>query len=272
MAAPSGSRSPCAYVSRQDGRPAEPRVVFRDRPVAVDADDAAGEVPADVGVVGEIVLDAVEVRVVEAEAIGAGDEQRAVRRQHDAALAAAVEDDLDVLQAPVVLAQPRPGHPLHPDVHRPAFGERFGPDLFVEGLEGPHAGRLAARRREVGEVEHPVAGEVRIEHDVVQALRADHLDAGHAGNRQRDETVGPDDPHRADALGDEEVAVGQKRDRPRAAQPVGDGLDRERRRRLRRRRRVGLSRKRRLGERRLRPGSHQSGGRRGRQRQGHARL
>ena len=73
--------------SASDGRAAEPRVVLRDRSVAVDAQHAPGEVAADVGVVGEVVLDAVEIRVVEAEPIGAGDEQRAVAREDDAALA-----------------------------------------------------------------------------------------------------------------------------------------------------------------------------------------
>ena len=112
------------------------------------------------------------------------------RRQHDPALAAAVEDDLDVLQAAVVLAQARAGHALHADVHRAPLGERLRPDAFVEVLDRPEPGRLAARRREIGEIEQPVAGEIRVEHDVVQALRADDLDARHAGNRQRDHAVG----------------------------------------------------------------------------------
>ncbi len=70
-----GPQLPCLRVNRgafrileavriglaQDGRPGEPRVVLRDRAVAVDANGTPGEVAADVRIVGEIVTDAIEV-------------------------------------------------------------------------------------------------------------------------------------------------------------------------------------------------------------------
>ncbi len=150
---------------------------FGNRAVAIDAQHAAGEIAADVGIVGEVVVDAVEIGVVEAEPIGAGDEQRAVAREHDPPLGA-FGDHLDVLQAPLVLRQPRPRDGLHPDLHRPPLGERLGPDALVEELDRPDRRRFAFRRREVGEVERPVAREVGIEQQVVQALRGDGLHAG----------------------------------------------------------------------------------------------
>ena len=81
----------------------------------------------------------------------------------------------------------------------------------------------------------------------MQALRGDGLDARHSFERRRDDTLGPDDSHRAGVLRHQDVAVGQERDRPRAGQPGRDRLRVERRRRLGRARRVGLPGERGLG-------------------------
>ena len=75
---------------------AEPWVVFGNRPVAIDAYDAAGEVAANVGILSEIVVDAVEVRIIEAKPVGAGDEERGVSTDDNAALGA-LGQNVDVL-------------------------------------------------------------------------------------------------------------------------------------------------------------------------------
>ena len=100
---------------RQNGRAAEPRgCLFGNRPVAVDAYDAAGEVAADVGIVREIVVDAVQIGVVETEPIGARYEQRPVTSHDDAALDA-LGQNVDVLELPVVCSSTaRARHALDP--------------------------------------------------------------------------------------------------------------------------------------------------------------
>ncbi len=185
-------------------------------------------------------FDAVEIRIVEAEAVRPGDEQRPVARDDDAAFDA-VGEILDVLEPQVVGAETRPRHPLRAEVHRPALGERPRPHALVEELDRPRAGRLALRRREVGEVERSIPREVRVEDDVVQPLRADGLDAGHAGDGAQHHAIRPHHAHRPDVLRDEEVAVGQEGDGPRAGQAGGDGLNVDWRRRFGGRRRFRLS-------------------------------
>ena len=86
------------------------------------------------------------------------------------------------------------------------------------------------RRREIGEVEDAVLGEVGIEHDVVQSLRRRRLDRRHSSHRRRHRTVvGADDSHRAAVLRHEQGAVGKKRKRPRASESTGHGLHSDRR-------------------------------------------
>ncbi len=187
----------------RDRGAAEPRIVRRNRAVGIDAHDAAAEVAADVGVVREIVVDAVEVRIVEAERVGAGDEHRAVGREGDAPLHARLGDHLDVLETAIVLAQPAAADALGADVEHAALGERLRPDVLVEVLDRPLPGFLALGRREIGEIDEPVGGEVRIEHDVVEALRGDDLDRRDARDRRGHLAVRRHGAQRSGALGDE---------------------------------------------------------------------
>ena len=250
------------------------RVVLRNRAVAPDAQHAAGEIAALVGVQHRVALVAVEIRVVEPEAIGTGHEQVAVASELDAPLGA-VGQVTHGLEPRVVLAQTGPRHLFHADVQEPPLGQRLGPHVLVEEVQRPRARRLARRRREVGEVERSVAREVGVEQQIVQSVRADRLDARHAGNRRRHDAVGLHDPHRAAVLRDQEVAVGQKRDGPRAGETSGDRLDVERWRgtgRWRRvrlpwkgRRRLGRLRGQRDGEQRENNGGGAGSGRHGRE-------
>ena len=59
-------------------------------------------------------LETVEIGVVESKRVGARDVERAVGRKDDAPLDAALGDDLEVLEAPVVVAQARARDPLAP--------------------------------------------------------------------------------------------------------------------------------------------------------------
>ena len=84
-------------------RAAEPRIVGRDRPIGFDANDAARKVAPHVGVVREhTAFDAVEVRVVEAECVGARDVHRAVGRERDAPFDAPFDDHFEVFEAAIV--------------------------------------------------------------------------------------------------------------------------------------------------------------------------
>ena len=154
---------------RRDGRAAEPGIVLWNRAVAADPEDAPGKVAADIRIVREVVIDAIQVGVVEPETIGPGDKQRPVAADDNAALRA-LSEDVDVLQPPIIRTQPRPGDPLCAELHRPALGEWSGPDALVEVLDRPRRRRLAPWRRKVGEVEEPVSREVGVQHDIVQAL------------------------------------------------------------------------------------------------------
>src|SRR4029450_9709368 len=80
-------------------RTTKPRVVLGYRAVAVDANDSTREIAADIGVIGEGVLAAVEIGVVEPEAVGTRDEQRPVAGDDDAPLDAFGEN-VDVLEGP----------------------------------------------------------------------------------------------------------------------------------------------------------------------------
>ena len=132
---------------------------------------------------------------------------------------------------------------LHPDLHQATLRQRFGPDVLVDEVQRPGAGRLSRRRREVGEVERAVAREVRVEHHIVEPLRGGLLHRRHAGDWRRNEAVGLHDAHGPGALQDQEIAVGQERHRPGARQPGRDRLDVERRRGPGRGGRIGLARK-----------------------------
>jgi hypothetical protein len=221
-------------------RAAQPGIVFRNRAITVDANDAAGEVAAYIRVVRERVFNAVEIGVVEAKAVGAADQQRSVAGDDDATLDAFGED-VNVFKTRTVLAQTSASHTLRSELHCPAFGERLGPDALVEELDGPRRRRLTLRRSEVREVQRPIFREVGIEDDVVQTLRGDGLHSRHPCQRCGDHTVRPDDPHGSGVLRHKQIAVWQERDRPRAGESTGDGLRVELRRWLRWPRCISLS-------------------------------
>ena len=130
----------------------------------------------------------------------------------------------------------RAAHALGAQVEHAALGERLVPDLVVVVLDRPFARGFAFRRREVREVHVAVRREIRVEHDVVKALRGDDLHGRHAADRLGDDAGRRHGSQRAAALGDEEVAVRQERERPRARQLVGDDLGLVARFALRRRR------------------------------------
>ena len=93
-------------VCRHRG-PRQPRVVLRYRSILVDAQHPSGEIAPDIGIVREVaILDAVEIGVVKAETIRAGDEQRAVACDDNTALRA-LGEILDVLEPQVVRAEAR---------------------------------------------------------------------------------------------------------------------------------------------------------------------
>ena len=157
------------------------------------ADHAAGEVAPHVGVVREhAALDAVEIGVVEAERVGAGDEHRAVGREHDATLDVRLDQDVEVLEPAVVRRKLRAPDGLLTEVQHASLRERLVPDLVVEVLDRPFLCGFALRRCEVGEVDVAVLGELRVEHDVVEALRRSDLHRRHAGDRVRHFAVGRD--------------------------------------------------------------------------------
>jgi len=175
------------------------------------------------------------------------DNFKSVSNEYNPALAAAIDQNPKILQAFVVFAQARAPHPLHPKVHRPPLSKRLSPDQLVEKLCGPNCRVLTARRREIGDVEQPILCEVRIQQHVVQALCRHHLHARHSRDGGRNHAIRPHDSHGPRALCHQKIAVRKKRQRPRSAQPIGDGLDLKGRGSFCRRRRLGLSRKRRLG-------------------------
>ncbi len=82
------------------------------RAVGIDADDAAREVAAHIGLVRRRVLRAVEVRVVEAKRIRARHVHRAVAREHDAPLDAAFDEHLEVFEAAIVGGELGAAHAL----------------------------------------------------------------------------------------------------------------------------------------------------------------
>ena len=87
----------------------------------------------------------------------------------------------------------------------------------------------------------------------MEALRGDDLDGRHAGDRLGDFARGDHGSQHAAALGDEEIAVRQERERPRTRELVGDDVDFVARFALRWRR-LGLAAERRLRLARLRGG------------------
>src|SRR5690606_36730037 len=130
----------------------EPGVVGRDRAVWIQADRAAAEVSGDVRIVQKVALDAVYVGVVEAERVGAGDDQRAVGREQDTPLDAALDQYIDVLEPERVLAEPGTPDALSSDAEDAPLGKRQSPNVLVQMLGRPHAARFALPRREVGEI------------------------------------------------------------------------------------------------------------------------
>ena len=58
----------------EHGRAVEPGIVLGNRTITVDANDAPSKVAANIRVVGERVFHAIEVRIVEPEAVGAANQ------------------------------------------------------------------------------------------------------------------------------------------------------------------------------------------------------
>ncbi len=186
------------------------------------------------------VLRAVEIRVVEAKRVCARHVQRAVGREYDAPLDASFDERLDAEQLPVVDAQLAARDALGAEIEHAPLGERLVPHVVVVVLDRPLARGFAFRRREIGEVHVAVRREIGVEHDVVKALRRDDLDGRHAGDRLRDRALRRHGAQHAAPLRDEEVAVGQERERPGTLELVRDDVDFVARLALRRRR-VGLA-------------------------------
>ena len=167
----------------RDRRAAEPWVVVRDSAVGIEANHAAREVAAHVGLERRRVLGAVEIGVVEAECVGARHVHRAVAREYDAPLDAPLDEHFEVLEAAIVGRELRAAHALGAQIEHAALGERLVPDFVVVMLDGPLTRGFAFRRREIREVDVAVRREIRVEHDVMEALCGDDLDGRHAGDR-----------------------------------------------------------------------------------------
>jgi len=135
--------------------------------------------------------------------------------------------------------------PARPGTRGFATGLRRGePFLPVGGGEG--ATRLSRRWSEVGEIDRPVAREVRIERDVVQPALGGRPDWRQSAKRTRHPSVGPHHAQVARALGDQHAAVRKELQGPRVVEPGDDRVDGECRM-LRRLRRTRLRRPRRRG-------------------------
>ncbi len=207
---------------RRHQRIAQERIVLRERSVGVDSADPPGEVLANGGIGLVAVAAATQIPVVETEAVGAGHVQCSVGCKGQAALRA-LEDGYDILQPCFILAEPRPRNLLHADMRPAPVGHRKVEDTIVVELIRPERGRLPRRGREVGKIEQPIADKIRIQHHIVQALGRDGLDGWHPFDGRMDTLLG-DDPHGAPVLRDQDLAVGQERQRPRRRQAAGDGL------------------------------------------------
>ena len=72
------------------------------------------------------------------------------------------------------------------EVEHAALRERLVPDVVVVVLDRPLLRGFAFRRREVREVHVAIRREIRIEHDVVEALRGDDFDGRHTADRLGD--------------------------------------------------------------------------------------
>src|ERR1700722_1329290 len=224
----------------QHRRLIEERIVLGDRAVFIDAYDAAREIAQDVRV-GDFVVCAVVTRLVETETVGAGDEQGAVRREHDAAIHT-VEQHLHIFEAALIIAQAGAGQALFADAHAATFRDGRFPDIGVEILERPGARRFTGWRRKVREINHAIVREIRIDDHVVERFGGDDFGVWHAGDGRGIEAVHLRDAEKAITLGDQNFAVGQQRERPWSVEARNDGVDFERGRRLRGSGSVGLRR------------------------------
>ncbi len=220
-------------------RATEPRIVARNRAIAVDAHDTTREVPPLVRVVEKRMLHPVEIRGVQPETVCSGNKQAAIGSDHHPPLTYPLTDDLDLLQSPAVIAEPPAGDTLPPNLHGPPLCQRGGPYPIVEILQWPRPCRLPDGRREIGEVNHPVFCEVRIKHDFVQPLRTHRSHARHALDRRGNGAIRIDYSHRSAVLGHKEFPVREKRERPRRVQVARHYFGLERRGRCRCRR-IGL--------------------------------
>ena len=134
------------------------------------------------------------------------DEQMALAVEHQARaemlgaveLRLLAEDDLDVRERPLVLAED-------------AAGDR-GAVAAVAGLG-------------IAQIHQAVLAEVRVERDVEKAALITRVHLRHARDRLRDLALGRDMAERPRPLGHQHAAVRQKSERPGMAEPVGNGLD-----------------------------------------------
>src|SRR5262245_46136972 len=129
----------------------------------MDTDDAPGKVSADIGILGEVMFHAIEVRIIKTETVGSGRIERSVRRKKNATLHTSIDQDLYIFKALVVTAKTGTSDAFGSERHRAALRKRLRPDLLVEELIRPHRRILASRRREVRKVEEAVLGKVGIQ-------------------------------------------------------------------------------------------------------------
>ena len=94
-----------------------------------------------------------------------------------------------------------------------------------------------SRGSAVAPEDRAVGREGRAQRDVEQAALPARVDRRHAGDRRPDLAARGDDAQAPGLLGDEQVAVGQRLDRPRILEPAGEHDDVEGDVRARRRRR-----------------------------------
>ena len=72
----------------------------------------------------------------------------------------------------------------------------------------------------IAHIDQLVRAEVGVQYDVQEPTLPRRVDLGDTGDRSRKQFPVPNDPQSSGALGHEDVAVGQKRHRPRIHQPV----------------------------------------------------
>ena len=207
----------------QHGCLAHERIVLGNRAVRIDARHAPRKVAKNIRV-GKFVLHAIHIRSVKAEAVGAADEERAIRRKYDAAIHA-IDQHLHVLEPLIVLAKARAGHALRADGFHPAFGERQVCHAGIEIIIRPDGGIFSRRRREIAEIDQAILREIRIQLHVMQALRRHYFHVGYARNGHRKHAVHPGRSHGPIALGDQKFAIRKERERPRPVEPLHHRLN-----------------------------------------------